>query len=106
ANSLMSSAISTDVFYEMPAHTELFQNQYTVKAGHWPENANECVVVLTAGGSISDFLLYTLGLRDSQELDDMVAQFAAGESVDTPTGIHAYAYEDLLGITFKVVHPG
>ena len=106
ANSLMSSAISTDVFYEMPAHTELFQNQYTVKAGHWPENANECVVVLTAGGSISDFLLYTLGLRDSQELDDMVAQFAAGESVDTPTGIRAYAYEDLLGITFKVVHPG
>ena len=40
------------------------KNQYEVKAGRWPENYHECVLVLTSNGSISDFMLYTLGLRD------------------------------------------
>ena len=48
------------------------KNQYEVKAGRWPENYHECVLVLTSNGSISDFMLYTLGLRDQMELDDMI----------------------------------
>ena len=69
--STMSSMMSTDVFYEMPREENLYKNQYDVKAGRWPESYDECVVVMTADGSISDFLLYTLGLRDAMELDDM-----------------------------------
>ena len=65
SNSIMSSMMSTDVFYEMPEDTDLYESQYDVKAGHWPENYNECVLVLTSGGGISDFMLYTMGLRDS-----------------------------------------
>ena len=61
SNSMMSSMMSTDVFYEMPENDRLYKDQYDVKAGRWPENYNECVVVLTSGGSMSDFLLYTLG---------------------------------------------
>lgn len=74
-----------------------------VLAGHWPESYNECVLVLTSGGGISDFMLYTLGLRDSMELDDMIQQFIDGENVDTPEDIGSYTYEDILGITFKLV---
>ena len=70
-NSMMSTMMSTDMFYEMPENTKLYKPQYEVKAGRWPEKYNECVVVLTSGGSISDFLLYTLGLRDAEELDQM-----------------------------------
>ena len=44
-----------------PENASLYEDQYDVKAGRWPENYNECVLVLTAGGSISDFMLYTLG---------------------------------------------
>ena len=55
--------MSTDVFFEMPESEKLYKDQYEVKAGRWPENYDECVVVLTSGGSISDFMLYTLGLR-------------------------------------------
>ena len=65
SSSMMSSMMSTDVFYEMPENTNLYMDQYDVKAGRWPENYNECVLVLTSGGSISDFMLYTMGLRDS-----------------------------------------
>ena len=55
SNSMMSSMMSTNVFYEMPENARLYKNQYEVKAGRWPENYHECVLVLTSNGSISDF---------------------------------------------------
>ena len=104
ANSMMSSMMSTDVFYEMPENESLYKDQYEVMAGRWPENYNECVVVLTSSGGISDFMLYTLGLRDAMELDEMIQQFIDEEEVDTPDNIGSYTYEDILGTTFKVVN--
>lgn len=103
-SSLMSSMMNTDVFHEMPENTDLYQDQYEVKAGRWPAQYNECVVVLTSSGTISDFMLYTLGLRDSFELDDMIKRFLAEEEVETPEGIRTYSYDEFLGITFKLVN--
>lgn len=103
-SSLMSSMMNTDVFHEMPENTNLYQEQYEIKAGRWPAQYNECVVVLTSGGTISDFMLYTLGLRDSFELDDMIKQFLAEEEVQTPEDIRTYSYDEFLGITFKLVN--
>ena len=104
SNSMMSSMMSTDVFFEMPESEKLYKDQYEVKAGRWPENYDECVVVLTSGGSISDFMLYTLGLRDALELDEMIQQFINEENVDTPDDIGSYTYEDILNVTFKVIN--
>ena len=95
--------MSTDVFYEMPSDPNLYESQYDVKAGHWPENHNEVVLVLTGNGNISDFMLYTLGLRDANEFDDMVKKFAAEEEVTAPDNIEQPTYDDILGITFKLV---
>lgn len=103
-NSLMSMFMSTDVFYEMPENTSLYENQYEVKAGRWPEAYNECVVVLTSGGNISDFMLYSLGLRDSVELDQMIERFLAEEAVETPDDLHSYRYDELVGIRFRLVN--
>ena len=105
SNSMMSSMMSTDVFFEMPENENLYKDQYDVKAGRWPENYDECVVVLTSGGSISDFMLYTLGLRDALELDEMIQQFIDEENVDTPDDIGSYSYEDILNVTFRVINP-
>ena len=80
------------------------KGQYDVKAGRWPENYNECVLVLTSGGSMSDFMLYTMGLRDPLELDEMVRQFINEENVDTPADMGEYSYDDILGITFRLVN--
>ena len=104
SNSIMSSTMSTDVFYEMPENENLYKNQYDVKAGRWPENYQECVLVLTSQGDISDFLQYTLGLRDSQELDDMVQKFMAEEAVETPEDVGTYSYDQILGTSFKLVN--
>lgn len=104
SNSMMSSMMSTDVFFEMPENAGLYEDQYDVKAGRWPEDYNECVVVLTPGGSISDFMLYTLGLRDSMELDEMIQQFIDEENIETPEHMGSYTYDDILGTTFKLVN--
>ncbi len=104
SNSLMSMSMSTDMFSEMPSDPDLYQNQYDVKAGRWPEAENEIVLVLTKNGSISDLMQYTLGLRDASELDRMVEQFAAEEDVETPDDIHPYSYDDILSVTFKLVN--
>ena len=103
-NSMMSSMMSTNVFYEMPENARLYKNQYEVKAGRWPQNYNECVLVLTSDGGISDFLLYTLGLRDQLELDEMIQEFINEEDVNTPADIGNYTYEDILDKTFKLVN--
>ena len=104
SNSMMSSMMSTNVFFKMPKDSKLYENQYDVKAGKWPTSYNECVLVLTSQGNISDFLLYTLGLRDYSEIQDLVTQFSSGKEVDTPKDLGTYNYEDILGTTFKLVN--
>lgn len=104
SSSMMSSMMTTDMFYELPSDTGLVENQYDVVAGHWPEGYNECLLVLTSNGDVSDFLLYTLGLRDSTELEDMVRQFANEEEVTVPEDRLSFDYQDMLDVSFKLVN--
>lgn len=104
SSSIFSSLMSTDVFYELPENSELYESQYDLAAGEWPDEYNECVLVLNEDGSMSDFLLYTLGLRDFEELDELIAQFADGESASMPEDLGTYEYEEILGTTFKLVN--
>lgn len=104
SSGVMSSMMSTDVFYEMPENEQLYKGQYDVKAGRWPENYNECVLVLTSGGGMNDFMLYTLGLRDPLELDEMVEQFANEETITVPDDMGTYSYDDIIGTKFKLVN--
>lgn len=101
---MMSSYMSLNTFYALPENENLYIDQYDVVAGHWPENELECVLVLTSSGGISDLMLYTLGLRDSLELDEMIKQYRNRESIDTPENISSHTYEEVLGITFQIVN--
>ena len=101
---MMASMMNTSVFYQLPASDALYHSQYEVKAGRWPENYNECVAVLGADGSITDYALYALGLRDNAELDKMIQQFAQNQNVDVPEDFKTYRYSDFLGRTFKLVN--
>lgn len=104
SNSMMSTMMSTDTFYQMPSNPSLYQEQYDIKVGKWPEKYNECVLVLTKNGNINDFMLYTLGLRDFSELDTMIQQFTKEEPVEVPSIEQTYSYNDILGIDFKLVN--
>lgn len=105
SNSMMSMAMSTDYFKALPNEASIYEDEYEIKAGHWPTNRNECVIVLLENGKMSDFMLYGLGLRDYHDLETMINQFAQEEQVTLPdTSDDRYTYEDILGINFKVVN--
>lgn len=96
---------SMDMWTQMLDNDTLLKQQYDVLAGHWPENKNEVVLVVDKNNEISDFTLYTLGLRDSKELRDMVSTIlAGGEAPELEQMV--FTYDDLLDLKFKVVLPG
>ena len=103
-SSLLTSVSSPHVFGEMAETPALYEDQYDVKAGRWPEKYNELVLVLSANGSISDYALYAMGMRDQAELDKMLQQYASNQLVDLPDDYGTYAYEDFLGKTFRLVN--
>ena len=104
SNNLMSSMMNTSVFTQLPRASALYAAQYDVKAGHWPEAYNECVLVLDASGSVTDYTLYALGLRDNAELDKMIQQFAQNQNITLPEDFKTYSYQDFLGKQFKLIH--
>ncbi len=103
SSNMISSMMSTDIFDELPASDQLYADQYEIVAGKWPENYNELVLILSSSGSISDFMLYGLGLRSGTELDDMVRQFADGEDIETPDDVGTYSYSDIIGLSYRLV---
>ncbi|WP_294380636.1 ABC transporter ATP-binding protein/permease [uncultured Senegalimassilia sp.] len=104
SNGIMSSMMSTNIFYKLPDNMGMVEGQYDVMAGHWPENYDEVVLVLTPGGSVSDFMLYSMGLRDHAELESMVRAFANEEAVNAPSDSLSFSYDDLMGVRFKLVN--
>lgn len=103
-SSLMSGLMNTNIFSEMPDDTTLIEQQYDVLVGDWPSGHDEVVLVLTASGSLSDWGFYTMGLRDPAELDEMVRALAEDQPIVTPEGGRAsFSYDEILGVTFKLV---
>ena len=102
-NSILNTAMSSDNFYSLPQQESLYTDKYEIKAGRWPKNDHELVLVLFSDGTISDFLLYTLGFRDPKELDDMIEKFMNEETITADVSNAHYDYDDFLGIKYKLV---
>ncbi len=102
--SMMSSYMSMDLFYEMPENEELYIDSYDVLAGRWPESYDECILVLTSEGSVSDYMLYSLGLRDYEEYEQMIEDVANGNEISGVEYTDTYDYDEVLGTTYKLVN--
>ncbi len=105
SNSLMSMSMSTDQFGQLLGDASIVEEQYDVVAGHWPEKYNEVVLVLSGTGRSSDYLLYLLGLKDYNELEAMIRQFANEEEVVVPEGETQVTYQQIMNVKMKVVNP-
>ena len=101
----MMLSMSSSYFSALPENENLYIDQYDVKAGKWPEKYNECVVVLSTDGSISDLTLYGIGLKDIKELDDILKTYAEKGEAKLSNDPATYKYEDFLGIELKLVDP-
>lgn len=99
------TSMGSNQFSILPEDSRMYETQYEVMAGRWPENYNECVAVLSTGGSISDLCLYAIGLKDSYELDDILKEYADKGEVTIEEESQYFEYEDFLDIEFKLVDP-
>lgn len=96
-----SSMGNTNVWSELLNNPELLKSQYDVLAGKMPTKYNEVVVIVDKNNSISDYALYTLGLRDDAELEEMFKAIKEGREYNVkPT---TYTYEDILNLEFKLL---
>lgn len=97
-----SSMSSYDAFRELLS-TDMLKTEYEVLAGRLPEAYDEVVVLVTDRNELSDVTLYTLGLRDQDELEGMMSSVMAGESFDLDTGDLSFSYDDLMGMEFSML---
>ena len=104
-NMLSSYSSMASIYSQMIDDKEKLNNSYNVLAGRWPENYNEMVIVLSEPNSISDLLVYSLGLRDTKELTDIVTKIMSGEKVDINNEPMTLTYEDLMNIELRLIQP-
>ena len=102
SNPMMSMFTSTDVFKKLIDNKELLSSQYNIVAGKWPENYNEVVLIVDENDKISDYTLYTIGLKSQDELENKYNKILRGESIEEDE-ISSYTYDELLNIEFKVL---
>ena len=98
------SMMNTDVFFQMMDNEELLKSQYKVLAGTWPEKYDELLLVLDSEDQLNDYIVYTLGLRDPQELKDMINDVMDGKKVENNNKRLEWTYDDFLGMEFALVH--
>ena len=93
---------TSDVWTEMLDNKDLINSQYDVLAGKMPEKYNEVVLMVDENNEVSDYALYSLGLKDQKELKSTMAAIQKGEAVDKQDVI-SYSYDDLLNLSFKLL---
>ena len=103
-NQMYGSTMMSDVnvFSELFDNQEMLDLQYELLQGKWPENYNEVVVIVDKDNEISDYTLYSLGLKNQDELKDKMTKIQNGEQVDENEG-SSYTYDDLLNLSFKIL---
>ena len=101
----MSAYMDTNMFFELLDDKQLLAEQYDVLKGRWPEHYNEMVMVLGSPHMFTDYMAYTLGMRDPSELDGMVEQLMEGKDPEISTIPMQWTYDDLMALDFRLVQP-
>ena len=102
SNSMMSQFTSTDVFLKQLDNEDLVHSQYNLLAGNWPQNYNEVVLLVDKNNQVSDYTLYSLGLKDQDELEAKYNKILSGEEIEADEQ-SSYTYDDILNLEFKVL---
>ena len=105
-NGMQQTALSfsnTDNFFELIDNEDMNKSQYTVVAGKWPEKYNELVLILPNEHSMSDYFAYSLGLRDPEEMKDMIEDIMSGKEVEVKSKALRWTYKDLMNLEYSLV---
>ena len=96
-----TTARRMNVFTPLLNNDELLKSQYAVLAGRLPEAKDEVVIVLNSRNELSDYTLYSLGLRDQSELKEQFDQLMRGVAIETED--LEFSYEELMNMRFRML---
>ena len=102
-SSYSMGGMSMSSFQEIVSDRTILENQFTLLAGKWPENAYEAILILSNAHMISDYTEYSVGLRDMKEFREMVQAAMKGEPIESEEKLREYTYEDFLELRYKVL---
>ncbi|NMA50408.1 MAG: ATP-binding cassette domain-containing protein [Mollicutes bacterium] len=106
SNSLMSSYSGmSSIYSQMIDDVSDIEDDYDMLAGSWPKNYDEMIIVLSEPDSISDLLVYSLGLRDTEELTQMITSIMGGDTVDINNKPMTITYEKLMKSDLRLIMP-
>lgn len=95
---------NSSVWNQLLGNQQVLDEQYDVLAGHWPEKFNEVVLVADKNNEVDDYTLYSLGLKDPEEVRTLFKKMMVGESYETKKDI-SYTFDEILDTEFKLVMP-
>ena len=84
SNEMMSGGMmmtETDVWTEMLDNQSLLESQYNVLAGKWPTKYNEVVLIVDKNNEISDYTLYSLGIKDINFANSIQEKYNGGDII-------------------------
>ena len=102
--STLSDYSMGEVFYQLPSDEELYKDDYELLAGTWPVKDTDCVLVISGSDGISDFVLYAMGIKDAQALNEQISSVVSGKNSNAEVQRNkVFSPQDFLGISFKLL---
>lgn len=102
---LMGGQTRMSIFQELSPNEKIIKDSYTIIKGKFPEKYDEMIIVLPDENHISDILLYSLGLKDSTNVDKMISKIMAGEKVEKINDEREISFDELMNLKMKLVLP-
>jgi len=90
-----------NIWMELTNNEKLLKSQYNVLAGRLPEKYNEIVLIVDENNSVNDYALYSLGLKDKEELYNLFQSTMKGEEYITEE--KDYSYNEILDLNYKLI---
>lgn len=102
-NAMNGFGSTSSVWSQMVSDQNIRETQYELLAGEWPKEKNEIALIISTENEISDYTLYTLGLLDYNELEEMVTAIENDEEYED--SVSEFAYSDVLGLEYQIFAP-
>ena len=94
-------------FAELVGDYDYIASQYDLVYGKYPENPNQIVIIVDENNQITDYILYTIGIRDLQEVKDYIKAATEAQKNGTENTFKipatSYTFEEICGYRFKAL---
>ena len=101
-NDTEAMSMGINIFNELSTNKNLLNSQYDIVEGRMPEKYNEMVLIVDKNNEISDFALYSIGLKDQKEIQETMMNMMSGKEIKEFENT-VYSYDDILSKEYKLV---